>query len=110
MLNYVVRESVREYFAGQWRDGDSCALTLQDVPEVFKIGVAAAHDRMAQLEGGNVGSRVDLVGSVHVAGGGAVRLRVLYLSWVLAIARLVGQGRRRLRKVGLDGAGAVWTH
>jgi hypothetical protein len=34
---------------------------------------------MAQLEGGNVGSRVDLVGCVHVARGGAVRLRVLYL-------------------------------
>ncbi len=102
MLNYVVRESVREYFAGQWRDGDSCALTLQDVPEVFKIGVAAAHDRMAQLEGGNVGSRVDLVGSVHVAGGGAVRLRVLYLCWVLAIVWLVGQGRRRMRKAGFE--------
>jgi hypothetical protein len=63
----------------QRRNGHPGALALKYVTEVFKVGVAAADDRVAQLEGGDVGARVDLVGGVHCAWGGAVGLWVLDL-------------------------------
>jgi len=100
MLDHIVAEAVREDLARQRRDCDlqnvyeyacllvcncgeahSCALSLEDVAEVFEVGVATAHDAVAELEGRNVGAGVDFVGSVHCAGGGAVGLGVLDLGW-----------------------------
>lgn len=82
VLNDVVAESVGEYFTRQWGDSHACALALQDIAEILEIGVPAAHDRVLQLEGGDVGSADDLVGGVHVAGS-AVGLRVAYLwDWI----------------------------
>jgi hypothetical protein len=49
----------------QRRNRDPRAFTLKYVAEVFKVRVAAADYRVAQLEGGDVGARVDLVGGVH---------------------------------------------
>lgn len=78
----VVAEPVGEYLARQRGDGDSRALALQDIAEILEIGVAAAYDRVLQLEGGDVGSADDLVGGVHVARG-TVGLGVAYLcDWV----------------------------
>lgn len=67
VLNHVVAEPVGEHLARQRRDGDARALALEDVPEVLEIRVAAAHDRVLQLEGGDVGAADDLVRGVHVA-------------------------------------------
>lgn len=79
VLNDVVAEPVGKNLARQWGDSHSCALTLQDIAEVLEVGVAAAHDGVLQLEGGDVGSADDLVGGVHVAGS-SVGLRVAHLS------------------------------
>lgn len=82
VLNDVVAESVGENLARQWRDSHARALALQDIAEILEIGVAAAHDRVLQLEGGDVGSADDLVGGVHVAGC-AVGLGIAHLwDWV----------------------------
>lgn len=67
MLNHVIAEAVRKHLARQRRNGDARALALEDVAEVFKVGVAAAHDGVLELEGGDVGAADDLVASVHVA-------------------------------------------
>jgi hypothetical protein len=82
----------------QRRNGHPGALALQDVTEVFKVRVAAADDRVAQLEGGNVGARVDLVRGVHCAWGGAVGLWVLDLRVRLSEGWWAGGGRRRRRE------------
>lgn len=78
-LNDVVAEAVREYLAGQGRDGDTGALALEDVAEVLKVGVAAAHARGAELERGDVGAADNLVVGVHAAahavGSGVADLR-----------------------------------
>ena len=67
------------YLSRQRRNRHPGALALKYVTEVFKVGVATADDRVAQLEGGYVGARVDLVGRIHCAWGGAVSLWVLDL-------------------------------
>lgn len=67
MLNHVIAEAVREHLARQRRDGNARALALEDVAEVFKVGVATAHNRVLELEGGDVGAADDLVAGVHVA-------------------------------------------
>ena len=74
----VVAESVGEHLARQRRDSHACALALQDIAEVLKVRVAAPHDRVLQLEGGDVGAAHDLVRGVHVSRC-AVRLRVAHL-------------------------------
>jgi hypothetical protein len=79
VLDDVVGEAVREDFPRQGRDGYAGGLSLQDVAEVLEVAVAAADDRVAQFEGGDIGARVDFVGGVHVARGGAVGLGVLDL-------------------------------
>ena len=79
MLNHVIAETVREHLAGQGGDGDTRTLPLQDLAEIFKVGVAPAHDGVAQLEGRDAGVQVDLVGGVHGAGRGAVGLGVFDL-------------------------------
>lgn len=76
MLNHIITEPVGEYLPRQWGDRHPRALSFQDVAEDFEVGVAAAHDRVAQLEGRDVRVQHDLVGGVHAAGGGAVGLRV----------------------------------
>lgn len=67
VLDDVVAEAVRKDLAGQRRDGDAAALALEDVAKVLKVGVAAAHARGLELEGGNVGAAEDLVAGVHGA-------------------------------------------
>ena len=65
MLNYIVTEPVRENLARQRRYRDPRGLSLQDVTEVFEVGVASAHGRVLELEGGDVGAADDLVVGVH---------------------------------------------
>lgn len=79
MLDHIIAEAVREYLAGQRWDRDTGGLALEDVAEIFKVGVSAANDGVAQAEGGDVGACMDFVGSVHRAWGGAVGLWVLDL-------------------------------
>lgn len=69
MLNHIVAEPVREDFAREWRDRDARGLALQDVAEVFKIGVPPADGAVFESEGGDVGAADDLVIGVHVAVG-----------------------------------------
>lgn len=75
VLNDVVAESVREHLPRQWRDRDARALSLQYIAEILEVGVPAAHNRVFQLEGRDIGSANDLVGSVHVSRC-TVRLRI----------------------------------
>ena len=65
-LDHVVTEPVGEHLARQRRDRHAGALPLQDVAEVLKVRVAAAHSRLSQLEGRDVGATYDLVVGVHV--------------------------------------------
>jgi hypothetical protein len=81
VLDDVVAEAVGKHLSRQRGDGDAGGLALEDVAEVLKVRVAAAHDGGAQLEGGDVGAGMDLVARVHGAWGGAVGLRVFDL-WV----------------------------
>lgn len=83
MLNDIVTETIRENLARQRGNRDARALALQNVAEILEVRVAATDDGVAELEGGDVGARVDFVGGVHCAWGGAVGLRVLYLGNVL---------------------------
>lgn len=69
MLNHIIAEPVREHLPRQWRDRHPRALPLENIAEVLEIGVSAAHDRMLELEGWDVGSAHDLVGGVHVSRG-----------------------------------------
>ena len=53
-LDDLVREAVREDLARERGDVHARRLALEDVPERLEVGVAAADDRVAQLEGGDV--------------------------------------------------------
>lgn len=66
-LDDIVAETVRKHLPRQRRDGDARALALEDVAEVLKVRVAAAHSALPQLEGRDVGPADDLVVGVHVA-------------------------------------------
>jgi len=79
VLDHVVRKPVCEYLSRQWRNRHPRALALEDIAKVFKVRVAATDDGIAQLEGRDVGARVDLVGGVHCPWRGAMGLRVLDL-------------------------------
>ena len=68
------------HLSRQGRNRHPGALSLKDIAEVFKVRVATTNDRVTQLESGDVGARVDLVGCVHGPWGGAVGLWVLDLS------------------------------
>ena len=68
VFDHIVAEPVGEHLARQRRNGNPRAFPLEDVPEVLEVRVAAANDRVLELEGGNVGAADDLVGGVHVAG------------------------------------------
>lgn len=65
MLNHIIAESIRKHLAWQWRNSDAGRLALQDVAEVFEVGVAAADFGVAHVEGGDVGAAFDEVGGVH---------------------------------------------
>lgn len=80
MLDDVVTEPIRKHLPGQWRNSDPRALTLEDIAEVFEVGVAAAHDGVLQFEGGDIGAADDLVRGVHVPGC-AMRLGVSDLNF-----------------------------
>jgi len=67
MLNHIITEAVCEDLAGQRWDSNARRLSLQDVAEILKVGIAAAHAAMSQLEGGDVRAAEDLVVCVHVA-------------------------------------------
>ena len=79
MLDHIIREAICEDLPRQGRNGHARTLALEDISEVLEVGVAAAHDRVSQLEGRDVGACVDLVGGVHSPGRGAVGLWVLHL-------------------------------
>lgn len=66
-LDHVVAKPVGEHLAGKRGDGHAGALPLKDVAEVLKVRIAAAHRRLPQLEGGDVGATYNLVVGVHVA-------------------------------------------
>lgn len=78
VLDDIVAKAVGEDLARQRRDGHAGALALEDVAEVFKVGVPPAHAALAQLEGGDVGAAEDLVVGVH-GPSHAVGSRIPYL-------------------------------
>lgn len=51
----LVGEPVGEDFAGERRDVDACGFAFENVTEGFEIRVAAADERVAQFEGGDIG-------------------------------------------------------
>ena len=53
-LDDLVREPVREDLAGQRRDVDARALALEDVAERLEVAVPPPHQRVPQLERGDV--------------------------------------------------------
>lgn len=67
VLDHIIAKPVCEDLPRQRRDGHARALALQDIAEVLKVRVAASHDRVLELEGGDVGAADYLVGGVHVA-------------------------------------------
>jgi len=69
MLNNIITKPARKNFTRQGWNSHSGAFSLQDVAEVFKVGVAASHGAVFEFEGGDVGSTDDFVVGVHVAGG-----------------------------------------
>jgi hypothetical protein len=66
-LNHIVTEPVREHLSGQRRDGDTRALSFENVAEVLKVRVSATDTTLTELEGGDVGAAEDLVIGVHLA-------------------------------------------
>lgn len=68
MLNHIITEPVCEHLTRQRGNSDARTLALEDITEILKVGVSAAHNRVLELEGGDVGAADDLVGSVHVSG------------------------------------------
>lgn len=75
MLDHVITEAVGEDFSREWRYCHAGAFALQDISEVLEVGVSPAHDGMLQLEGGDIRSADNFIGSVHVPGG-AMGLRI----------------------------------
>lgn len=96
MLNHIITKPIRKHLPRQRRDRDTRALALQDIAEVFEVGVAAADGAVFELEGGDVGAADDFVVGVHAARG-AVGLRILDL-WVW----------REVLVIGGEGCGGGW--
>lgn len=69
LFDDFVTESVRKHLSWEWGYRDTCALAFQDITEVLEVRVPATHDRVFQLEGRDVGSALDLVRRVPLAGG-----------------------------------------
>lgn len=67
MLNHIITETIREDLAGQRWYCDARAFPLQDVTEVFEVGVAASDSAVLELEGGDVRAANYLVIGVHAA-------------------------------------------
>ena len=65
MLDHVVTESVGEHLAWQWGNGDSGALSLEDVAEVFEVRVSATHGAVLQFKCGDIGATDNFVVGVH---------------------------------------------
>lgn len=78
VLNDIVAEAVGEDLAGQRRDRHAGTFALEDVAEIFKVGVTPADAALAELEGGDVCAAEDLVVGVHGASH-AVCSRIPYL-------------------------------
>lgn len=56
VLDNIIREPIRKHLPRQRGNGDARALPLEDIAEVLEVRVAAAHDRVLQFEGGDVGA------------------------------------------------------
>lgn len=67
MLDHIIAKSIRKHLSRQRRYSDPCRFALEDIAEVFEVGVATPHGAVAQLEGGDVGPAEDLVIGVHAA-------------------------------------------
>lgn len=67
MLDHIITKTVCEDLPRQRRDGNARRLPLQDVAEVFEIGVPPTHAAVSQLEGWDVGPAENLVVGVHAA-------------------------------------------
>lgn len=61
VLDHVIGEAVREDLSGQRWNGDPRALALQDVAKVLKVRITTADHGVAQFEGRDIGSSVDLI-------------------------------------------------
>lgn len=79
MLDDVVGEPVGEDLAGQRWYRHTGGLSFEDVAKILEIAVAASHDRVSELEGRDVGARMNFVRSVHVSLRGAMSLWILDL-------------------------------
>jgi hypothetical protein len=53
-FNNFVREPVREYFARERRDVDSCGFALEYVAEGFEVRVSPSDEGVTEFKGGNV--------------------------------------------------------
>lgn len=78
MLNHVVTETIGEDFARQRRNRHTRRLSLQDVTEVFEVGVSSADVAVAELESWDVRATDNLVVGIH-ATAHAMGTRVLDL-------------------------------
>ena len=67
MLDHVVAETVCEHLSRQRRDGDSGTFSLQNIAEVFEVGIPASDGAVFELESRDVGAADDLVVRVHAA-------------------------------------------
>ena len=65
-LDDLVREAVREDLARERGDVHARRLALEDVPEGLEIRVPSAHNRVAQLECGDIGLYVADVQHIDV--------------------------------------------
>lgn len=59
LFDHAVVKAVEVDFTRQRRNRNTRALTLEQVPEDFEVGVAATNFGAAQLESGNVGREAD---------------------------------------------------
>lgn len=67
MLNHIITEPIRKYLSRQGRNGHASSLPLENVTEVFKIGVAAPHSTVLEFEGGDVCSAYNLIVGIHIS-------------------------------------------
>lgn len=65
MFNHIIAEAIREYLAGQRRDGHSSALAFKNVTKIFEVRVAASDSAVFEFESRNVCSTNNLIIRIH---------------------------------------------
>ena len=65
VLDDIIAEPVGENLTRQRRNSHPCALSLEDISEVLKVGISPSHNRVLDLKGRDIGAADDLVVRVH---------------------------------------------